>query len=419
MKQIAVAVVVLGACAAGSRDPDFHMVGHVDGASGATHVVASTPSHIETPKVAATVADNGSFDLPLTPGYAWSITFVDSHQVGSAMIVGSLAADDVDAFVPAAAGAVDLGNVTFSDRAHASIATGDLVTALGMMPGAKPGATDDLATRYANPDVDNDGILDATQPDRGYRLDFLAKAQLTNGGHVATIDDLVRGMSYIGVAYIQTGIVVSLPPLRDAVDHRLDGAMMAFTAPYYGTYEGAATPVTPAGSAIAAPELRLGTVDGYPTIGAFARGGFDLPRGEYTVALRDQVLTFSDVQPPRAAELMSDVIVPVVQLVTAAPGCVADCPIASIRAEWMRHTDGGWNTVASIGHGAHVDVVRTDGAMVAADLPATPTAEVQWQAMASTMTPAEMATITTSQLRYVALTYTDEVGMQVTLQISN
>ena len=415
MKQIAVAVVVLGACAVGSRDPDFHMVGHVDGA---THVVASTPSHIETQQVAAAVAADGSFDLPLAPGYAWSVAFVDNHQVGSAMVIGALAADDVDAFVPAASGAVDLGNITFSDRAHASIATSALVTALGMTS-ATPGATDDLAMRYTNPDLDNDGVIDALQSDRGYRLDFLAKAQLTNGGHVATIDDMVRGMSYIGVSYIETGIVVSLPPLRSAVDHRLDGAMMAFTAPYYGSYEGAATPVTPAGGAITAPELKLGTVDGYPTIGAFARGGFDLPRGEYTVALRDQVLTFSNVQPPHASELMGDVIVPVVQLVTAAPGCVADCPIASLRAEWMRHTNGGWNTVATIGHGAHVEIVRTDGAMLAADLPATPTAEVQWQQMATTMTPAEMATITTSQLHYVALTYTDEVGMQVTLQISN
>jgi hypothetical protein len=226
-------------------------------------------------------------------------------------------------------------------------------------------------------------------------------------------------MSFIGVAYIQTGIVVSLPPVRDMVDHRLDGALMAFTAPYYGTYEGAATPVMPAGSAIGAPELKLGTVDGYPTIGAFARGGFDLPRGDYTVALRDQVLTFADVQPPHANELANDVLVPVIQLVTTAPGCVADCPIASIHAQWMRHTDGGWNTVAAISHGAHLDIVRADGAVLSADLPSTPTSELAWQAMSTTMTPAEMAAITTSQLRYVALSYDDEVGMHVTAQISN
>jgi hypothetical protein len=417
MKQIAVAVVILGACAAGSPDPDFHMVGHVDGATGTTHVVASTPSHIATAKVAAQVAANGSFDLPLTPGYAWSIAFVDSHQVGAQMVVGTLAAGEVDAFVPTAAGGVDLGNVTFSDRAHASIATGELVAALGMA--VTPGVADDLARRYSNPDVDNDGVLDALQADRGYRLDFLTKAELTSGGHVATIDDLVRGMSYIGIAYIQTGIVVSLPPLRDAVDHRLDGALMAFTAPYYGSYEGAATPVTPAGGAVGAPEIKIGTVDGYPTIGAFARGGFDLPRGEYTVALRDQVLTFSDVQPPYANELQNDVIVPVVQLVPAAPGCLADCPIASVHTEWMRHTSGGWNAAAAIGHGAHVDIVRADGAKLGTDLPAYPSSDIAWQQMATTMTPAEMAAVTTSQLRYVQLTYTDEVGMQVTLQINH
>jgi len=414
MKQFAVAVVVLGACATASRDPDFHMVGHVDGA---THVVASTAGHIATPSVAATVAANGSFDLPLAPGYAWSISFVDSQQVGSSMVIGSLAADGVDAFLPAEPGSVDLGNVTFGDRAHASTSTADLVAALGMTTAAA--ATDNLATRYANPDVDNDGVIDALEVGHDYRLDFLAKAELTAGGHVATIDDMVRGMPYIGLAYIQTGIVVSLPPLRDAVDHRLDGAIMAFDAPYYGTSHGPTTPVSPAGTAIVAPELEVGTVEGRPSLGAFARGGFDLPNGDYTVALHDQVLTFSSVEPPHANELQNDVIVPVTQLVPTAPGCVADCSIASLHTEWMRHTSGGWNKAAALTHGAHVDFVRMDGSTLSTDLPATTTSDVAWQAMTTTMTPAQMAAMTTSQLRYVQLTYTDEVGMQVTLQISN
>src|SRR3569833_3061260 len=182
MKQIAVAVVVLGACATASREPDFHMVGHVDGAAHATDVVASTAAHIASQQVSAAIAADGSFDLPLAPGYAWSITLVDHRQVGSAMVVGSLTADGGDAFVPADSGAVDLGNITVSDRAHASIATADLVAALGMT--TAHAATDDLATRYATPDVDNGGVLDALEPDHGYRLDFLAKAELTAGGHI-------------------------------------------------------------------------------------------------------------------------------------------------------------------------------------------------------------------------------------------
>ena len=378
------------------------MVGHVDGA---THVVASTASHIATPSVAATVAANGSFDLPLAPGYAWSISFVDSHQVGSSMVVGSLTAGGVDAFLPAEPGSIDLGNVTFGDRAHASVATADLVAALGMTTAGA--ATDDLATRYANPDVDNDGVIDALEPGHDYRLDFLAKAELTTSGHVATIDDMVRGMNYIGFAYIQTGIVVSLPPLRGAIDHRVDGAIMAFDADYHGSSQGATTPVSPAGTAIVAPELAIGTVEGRPSIAVFARGGFDLPSGDYTVALRDQVLTFSSVEPPHANELQNDVIVPVAQLVPAAPGCVADCPLASLHTEWMRHASGGWNAAEAVTHGAHVDFVRMDGTMLGIDLPATTTSDVATTAMMA------------GQLRYIQLTYTDEVGMQVTLQIGN
>ena len=59
--------------------------------------------------------------------------------------------------------------------------------------------------------------------------------------------------------------------------------------------------------------------------------------------------------------------------------------------------------------------------MLSTDLPASPTSDIAWEAMTATttITPAEMAAVTTSQLRYVQLTYTDEVGMLVTLQISN
>ena len=176
-----------------------------------------------------------------------------------------------------------------------------------------------LLRRRANPDVDNDGVIDApSRPRLPPRLPHEGRAHERRPRR----DDRRPGarMSYIGIAYIQTGIVVSLPPLRDAVDHRLDGAMMAFTAPYYGSYEGAATPVTPAGGAVggARAQARHGRwlsddrrvrarrlrsaarrVHGRP-----ARPGDDVLRR--SAAAREPA--------------HGDVIVPVVRLVPAAPG---------------------------------------------------------------------------------------------------
>ncbi len=416
MKTLAAALFAFTACATATTDTTFHLVGHVD--APVTYVVASTTSRLAVDKIASLVDPSGAFDLALEPGYAWSVAFIDSRQVGSAMVRGSLAADQLDAFAPTGPGSVDLGHITFSERARPAIDTETIVDALGLdrAVASQSGITDNLATRYANPDVDNDGVLDALEPDRDYRLDFLARIQLTNAGHPATIADLVLGMPYLGVDYVQTGIVVSLPP----TGHVLDGALMAFSGPFYGTQLGPTTPVVTPGGAVAEPELKLGTMDGYPTVGAFAQGGRDLPRGEYTLALRDEVLTFSEVQPPRAADLVKQMIVPVMQLVSAAPGCVAECPIEAVRVAWMREADGGWITVepSELQHGAHLDIVRASGSVVSAELPATPTVVLPWQTMAAGVTPAEMATITTNQLCFVELTYDDEVGMHVTTQVT-
>jgi hypothetical protein len=347
------------------------------------------------------------------------------------MVQGTLQSGTLDAFAPRTGGVLDLGDVTIANgRAHATASTSWVNGALGIDDAlaAKLGAADDLATRYANPDVDNDGVIDALQADHNFRLDLQGKLDITVGGELATIDTLVRGQMMtgtVGVSYLETGILVGLPK---AYAHDMADATFTFAGDFYGTSLSNATPAIAAGAAVAQPELKLGSIDGQPTLGAFARAGYDVPAGEYTVAIGAHVLTFADVRPSADAQLATaqNLAVPFIQLAPTEADCVTDCQIASIRTTWKRNTAGGWTDIADgeMSHGAHLDIVRWHaGAMqtFTIELPAKPSTDVAWSAMpmVAGMTPADLAGITTSELCYVAMTYDDEVGMRVTSQIAN
>jgi len=358
------------------------------------------------------------------------VAFVDRRKVGAAMFVGSLQAGSLDALVPHDPGSIDLGTIAIDDgRAHPSATTSEVIAALGLDPAVaeRLGASDDLATRYANPDVDNDGMIDALEPSADFRLDLFADLRVTITGHDATLDDLLRGAmtgSDVGVDYRDTGIVMSMPR---SYAHDFTAAAMTFEGDYYGSMLGGATPVVPAGTAIGAPELELGTVDGYPSVAVFARAGHDLPRGTYTLAAGDRVFAFADVRPPADADLAGGhgLVVPFMQIAPVAPGCTADCRLDSISYTWMRSTADGWVAAdaSEVVHPAHLDVVRQHAGTLqylGADLPAVPSASVAWQQMTSdTMSPAELAGITTAELCYFAVTYDDQVGMRVTSRIAN
>jgi hypothetical protein len=427
MKTLAVVLAVVAAGCSTDTDPWFGISGHVS-APNVTHVVASTPSHRAIQKVATRVDANGNFAFDLDPGYAWVVSFVDANQVGEAMLVGSLQIGSLDALVPRGPGSLDLGEVTVGrGRARSTTAWADVIAALGIddATAERLGAADDLATRYANPDIDNDGTIDALERDADFRVDLFGSLGLTVDGRDATLDDLVRAPSgAVGVHYLQTGIVVSIPRTYGA---DLTSARMTFDGDFYGTSLGDATPVVPAGTPVTQPEVLLGNVDGYPTIGVFARAGHDLPTGTYTVTTTHHAFTFADVRPGGDAQLGAgrNLVVPFLHIVPSVPGCAADCFLDSIEYTWMRSTVDGWvpAEAGELVHTAHLDIVRDyAGARQAfrAELAPVPTATIPWRTMQTDgMTPAQLAGVTTGQLCYVSVTYDDQVGMRVTSRIAN
>jgi len=78
--------------------------------------------------------------------------------------------------------------------ASPGVAYDDLLAQLGLSAAAAEylGSIDDLSLRYANPDIDGDGVIDAEQG-RSYALDFHIRANLRIGsraGRNARVDDI-------------------------------------------------------------------------------------------------------------------------------------------------------------------------------------------------------------------------------------
>ena len=332
-KHFAAVLFALVGCAA-DTDSAFHVSGRVTD-SQVTHVVATSPLTAE--RVVAEVASDGSFDIAVAPGMTWAMTFANADKTGSDMRVGTLTSDGLDALAPSAAGSLDFGAVSFGNgRATPAVSHADLVRALGLddASAALLARTDDLARRYANPDIDNDGELDALEG-HDVRLEVNGQLALAIGDREATVADLVDGLASPSVRFDNTMLVALVPP---TMAMQMDTGTITFDMPYYGTALGPTTPMIEPGTPIGDPHIFHGELAGVPALGISARGDHDAPRGTYELAFANGQLTFSDVEPPSAATLAAaiDYRVPFVHIssTNAAP--------TAFEIDWKQMGEGGW-----------------------------------------------------------------------------
>jgi hypothetical protein len=167
------------------------------GARTITHVMAVDPESASPHRSLAAVGADGSFELTLEVGRPYVLVFVDDTAVGADMAVAVFRAGTLDTLSPQLAGHLALGDVTVdptTQTAEVGIAYDDLLAQLGLSAAAAEylGAIDDLSLRYANPDIDGDGEIDARQG-RSYALDFHIRANLRIGsgaGRNVTVDDI-------------------------------------------------------------------------------------------------------------------------------------------------------------------------------------------------------------------------------------
>lgn len=330
MTRFGLLLTTLAACGHESTTTDdatFH--GSVGQA--VTHVMAVSPVAGDLVKVVAPTVD-GVFSVDVEPGRPWALVFLDANLRGSDMVHGILRADTLDTFVPTAGGDIDLGQVSIDNReATMAGSSEDLDYALGVSRRtlATLGGIDDIALRYANPDVDGDGVIDTVHAQLGIHAEYTVRAS----GRDATAADFVGNAVNISYDHVGTGIYGRLPDGFGIVD-RTD-ADVTFEQPYYGLWAGEHTAAVPAGQPV--EHLTFGDDR---TFGVFCRPDRAVPTGNYTFRSGPHTLDFSFVRPP--SEMTMNQVMPRLHFAPTDAACTKNCTIDRIEFAWTRKTDAGW-----------------------------------------------------------------------------
>jgi hypothetical protein len=408
-------------------DGALHLSGRLEQPEKVTHIIATNPATSER-LVIDMKADNqpdGAFEIALPTGSSWIVTMADANKRGADMRVATLQTAGIDAFSSKTGGSIDFGSVHFSNGfAHGTNDWPELESAIGVDETTikQMAEADDLALRYSNPDVDDDGVIDALQQ-RTYRLELGGTYHMQRDGRELAISDLVSGIrNSASVRFVGTSITASVPR---AMNMDVQTATVTFQTPFYGTALGPSTPMVAAGVKIGQPHVKFGELNGDPLVGVVANPAREAPHGTYKFGFDRGTLTFTDVNAPSAASLMaaSDYSVPFVQIRTTQPACVVDCDISSVDITWMKMTADGW-TKAAAPLDAKLDfVARMNGKNTYLTTSFVDgQTSIQWQDMPlanSGLLRNELSYISTAGLCYVAVSYASELGVKLTSQVQN
>jgi len=328
-------LTALSACAYAAPVSDATFHGTVGEA--VTHVMAVSPVAGDLVKVVAPT-EAGSFSVTVEPGRPWAFVFLDTTRRGAGMVHGILRSDTLDTFIPAIPGDVDLGDISVDNHEATMAGSGDsLDQALGVTRGtlATLGGIDDIALRYANPDIDGDGMIDV---DQGIapRLEVHAEYTLHTRGRDAIAKDFIVSAEAVTYKHVGTGIYGRLPDSFGTVDR--GDSDVSFAQPYYGYWPGDATAAVPGGH----PVSHL-TYGDDRTLGVFCRPDHPIPSGTYTFRSGPHTLDFSFVRPP--TEMTMNQVMPRIQFVPSDYLCTRDCKLDKITFAWARKTDTGWITL--------------------------------------------------------------------------
>jgi len=392
-----------------------------------THVMAVDPESASPRRSLAAIGANGDFELTLETGRPYVLVFVDSHAVGADMAVAMFRANTLDTLSPQLAGHLELGDVMVDPMTHTAavgIAYDDLLAQLGMSAAAAEylGSVDDLSLRYANPDIDGDGVIDMEQ-DRRYGLDFHVRSNLRIGsaaGRNVTISDLTdhfladTGPDVATPVFNLTSAYVMYPASIDATDYVVQGP------PPVGLQHGAAFTATQAdGSTPSANTsfsgLGFGDTRAWgPDYDYEAHPGLELPGSggspatlAYTLGASSRTLTFANVVTRTRASLTDTGTLAIfVRLVTEAGH------YTSIDYRWMKRASATSWVAATVDEialtigsaGGYLSVHRAPSwhNEFGAAIPAQPSGSIAWTWAASG--PADICGF--------AVSYDDKLGLR-------
>jgi hypothetical protein len=401
-----------------------------------THVMAVNPAAANPIRYIQELADDGTFAIGVDLNTPWVIVLVDSHKIGSEMVVGVFRAADLDLDSVAATrpGMLDMGDVTVdpaSGNARASVSTGDLLTALGLSQAAAMllGSMDDISLRYVNPDVDGNGKIDVLEG-VSYTLDFHLRYSMLNAGqqipYTSLLNRFADPVTTTATYGVGSAIVFWHPGqfgTTTTSDYRIRFATSSgnFTAP-------------PIGGSYVAGEWIDNPAYFYTSAGTDALGisfdqGQPFPIGRYEFEVKHVDLTFTDVHTHSLEELntQDDLIIPFLKVNAPDTTCTDwSCGVTGFDYQWMRHAPSGWvlatpEEVALIvpQHGGFLGF-QPSGDMTKRlefTIPGSPvTGTINFATpnnIQGGVTPTEISALTLGQICHVGISYDDTLGMRI------
>jgi len=404
-----------------------HVTGHALAAvTRITDVMAIDPETAAPKRTIAHVGADGSFELAVDAGRPYVLVFVDRTAVGAAMAVAMFRAGTLDTVSPQLAGHLALGDVAIDPGTHTAtsgIPYTDLLASLGLDAAAAEylGSVDDLSLRYANPDIDGNGIIDLEE-DRTFALDFHVRANLRRGAStgpsftVADITDAFIPADGPDVAipvYNLTSAYVLYPASYDPTEY------VAMTAPRPVLEHGAAYTATlatgaPAMANTSFSALGFGDTRGWgadydlehaPDLELPGSGGSPATLA-YTLGATGTTLSFTNVVTRTRASLTDTGTIAIfIRLVTTTGA------ITSIDYQWLTRTSStAWSPATAseiavtIGSaGGYVSIHRAPhwNTELGIQIPAQPSGSVAWP---TPLRPDEICGL--------AVSYDDKLGLR-------
>ena len=393
-----------------------------------THVMAVQPISASPIRTIAAVGADGSFTLDVTPGQPYVFVFVDSTAVGADMAVAMFRANTLDTVAPQLMGHLEMGDVMIdptTQTATASTSYDDVIAALGLDASAAEylGSVDDLSLRYANPDIDGNGLIDLVEGHQ-FGIDFHVRSNMRRGSAMGmnfTVSDMTdqyypdSGVDVATPVFNLTSAYAMYPTAMDGtsyIDNSHQPQLLQNGAAYTVTLADGSTP----GANTSFSGLSGGSVGPMSSWGAdyqLEGTSLELPGSAgspatlaYTLGGSSTTLTFTNVVTRTKASLTADGTLSIFTKLNTTAGT-----ISSIDYKWMKRDAGVWVpataeeitlTIGSQGGFMSFHIQPSWNNQAGVQIPATPMGNVVWTGVA--VAPGTICSI--------AVSYDDKLGLR-------
>jgi hypothetical protein len=395
-----------------------------------THVMAVQPISASPIRTIAAVGADGSFELAVTPGEPYVFVFVDANAVGAEMAVAIFRSGTLDTVAPQIAGTVDMGMVAIdptSGTATPGIDYATLIAGLGLDPAAAEylGSVDDLSLRYANPDIDGDGMIDIVEGHQ-FGIDFHVRSNMRRGsaaGANFTVADMTdqffpeAGAEVATPVFNMTSAYAMYPSSLDATSYvdQSNPMMTVLThgAGYTvtiadGSTPGANTSFSGLGGGGGGPIQSWGAdydLEHHAALELPGSGGSPATLA-FTLGAIGTTLTFTNVVTRTKASLTAEGTLSIFTRLNTTAGM-----ITSIDYKWMKSQAGQWTpataeeiavTIGSAGGFMSFHVLPSWNNQMGLALPTNPAGNVPWP----------NAVLQPGQICGLAVSYDDKLGLR-------